>query len=306
MNFIERAINFQDPRDHYVKTSDGAQYAACEDQLLEESESMEESLRRMSISSPARSSLTSLYSGLDAFSSFYFRLLDKIVEKTKTIAMDKLTNIEFWIDHLDSIFTEAEDCILKQDGWVPPHWVNLTWLLTRNLIDDFLRIMNAHLAKTYPDTFHEMNKKNFFPKLADILRKRHPILFSYHPDMDNIENFDPSLSPASHIEEDKTVSQVTGRKNTDCIEKKIQKLKSSNHGKHRVEVRRDSRGQPVISCDGFYFRSKSNLKQDLMGGNNYFHCTFRSCRAFIEIRNGVRYPGQAAHGNHPIPKTLGC
>ena len=123
---------------------------------------------------------------------------------------------------------------------------------------------------------------------------------------DDIENSDPSLSPASHIEEDKNVSQVTGRKNTDCIEKNIKKLKSSNHGKHRVELRRDSRGQPVISCDGFYFRSKSNLKQDLTGGNNYFHCTFRSCRAFIKIRNGVRYPSQAAHGNHPIPKTRGC
>ena len=280
--FIERAINFQD----------GAHYnAACDDQLLEDSESMEEGLRRMSISSPARTSLPSF--------SFYShsRLLDKIVEKTKTITLDKLTNIEFWIDHLDSI--SAEDCILKKDGWE-----NL--LLTQDLIDEFLRILNAHLAKTYPDTFHEMNKKNFFPKLADILRKRHPILFSYHPDMDNIENFDPSLSPALRIEEDKTVSQVTGRKNTDCVEKFIKKLKSSDYGKHRVELRRDSRGQPVISCDGFYFRSKSNLKQDLTGGNNYFHCTFRSCRAFIKIRNGVSFPSLAAHGNHPIPKTLGC
>ena len=239
----------------------------------------------MSISSPARPS--------SASSSFYSRLLDKIVEKTKRIALDKLTNIEFWIHHLDSIFTE--DCILKEDGW-------LNLRLTRDLIEDFLRIMNAHLAKTYPNTFHEMNKKNFFPKLAYILRKRHPILFG--DQHDNIENFDPSLSPASHIEVDKTVSQVTGRKNTDCIEKFIKKLKSPNHGKHRVELRRDSRGQPVISCDGFYFRSKSNLKQDLTGGNNYFQCTFRSCKAFIKIRNGVRFPSRAAHRNHPIPKTL--
>merc|ERR1711963_299812 len=124
----------------------------------------------MSISSPTRSS-----------SLFFFRLRDKIVEKTKTIALDKLTNIEFWIDHLDSIFTE--DCILKEDGWVNQG-------LTRDLIDDFLEIMNAHLAKTYPDTFHE--KKNFFPKLADILRKRHPILLcdQQYDIQDNIENFD--------------------------------------------------------------------------------------------------------------------
>lgn len=236
-----------------------------------------------SISSPSRSSA-------------YPRLLDKIVEKTKTIALDKLTNIEFWIHHLDSIFTE--DCILEDDGWADPG-------LSRNLIEDFLRIMNAHLSKTYPYTFLDMNKKNFFPKLADILSKRLPILFGDYLNKVDIENVDPRLSPTLHIGEDKTYSQVTGTKNQDCIEEFIEKLKSSNHGRHRLEVSRDKTGQPVIACDGFYFRSKSNLKQDLTGGNNYFQCTFRSCKAFIKIRNGIwRYPRRAAHLNHPIPKTL--
>ena len=301
-NSTAQAINFQDPFnselwDHYVKTSDFAQSAACGeddgDQLLEDSqESQDESLRQMSCQSIVPSERSS--------SSSSSSLLDTIVERTKAIALDKLTNVEFWIHHLDSIFTE--DCILEaaQDGWTNPG-------LSQNLIEEFLRIMNAHLSKTYPYTFLDMDKKNFFPKLADILSKRLPILFGDYLNKVDIENVDPCLSPALHIEEEeKADSDGKGRKSGSCIEEFIEKLKYANHGRHRVTVSRDKTGQPVISCDGFHFRSKSNLKQDLTGGNNYFKCTFRSCKAFIKIRHGVfsRYPSRAAHLNHPIPKTL--
>ena len=274
-----------------------------DDELLADSGSLEDSLDQMSCNqtAPELSSSPSTSSS-DLSSSSLF---SDVIEKTKNIALHKLTNIDFWIHHLDSIFTE--ECIMRaaQDGWAGPD-------LSRSLIKEFLQIMNAHLLKTYPQnsTFPDINKKNFFPKLADILKQRIPILFGDNLNKEDIENFSqnvdhhqPSNNSHNLHNSSKTKKDNKIYKDHGSDKELIRKLLDQDHGKHRLEVIQAKKGKEhVLRCDGFYFKCKPNSGFK----NNYFKCTFRSCRAFIKIRNGVlvKYPSRASHFNHPAPKTL--
>ena len=185
--------------------------------------------------------------------------------RTKTVALHKLTNLEFWIRHLDSIFTE--DCIVRAagDGWADPE-------LSRSLIEEFLQIMNAHLSKTYPTTFLDINKKNFFPKLADVLSKHLPILFGDYLPKDDVQNTNttppPPNAPPFFSRPDpvieKEIAASSARPDEDLpparhdtsLQEFVRRLRLQRHGRHRVEVQTDRKGSPVISCDGFYFRPR--------------------------------------------------
>ena len=260
-HFTAWAINFQDPFntelwDRYVKSSDLVP-GAEDDQLLAESGSQEDTSLdpRMSCNQDPSSTASSSSSSL----------LEDIVTRTKTVALHKLTNLEFWIRHLDSIFTE--DCIVRAagDGWADPE-------LSRSLIEEFLQIMNAHLSKTYPTTFLDINKKNFFPKLADVLSKHLPILFGDYLPKDDVQNTNttppspPFFSRADPVTETETAASnahpdedyppASVRSHDTSLQEFVRRLRLQRHGRHRVEVQTDSKGSPVISCDGFYFRPR--------------------------------------------------
>ena len=72
-----------------------------DDELLADSGSQGDSLDQMSCNQTTPE-LPSSPSSSDLSSSALF---SDVIEKTKSIALHKLTNIEFWIHHLDSIFT---------------------------------------------------------------------------------------------------------------------------------------------------------------------------------------------------------
>ena len=304
------SINFQDPFhselwNNYARTSklvdddDDDLEENQDDELLADSGSQGDSLDQMSCNQTTPE-LPSSPSSSDLSSSALF---SDVIEKTKSIALHKLTNIEFWIHHLDSIFTE--ECIMRaaQDGWAGPD-------LSRSLIKEFLQIMNAHLLKTYPQnsTFPDFNK-NFFPKLADILKQHIPILFGDNLNKEDIENFSqteqPHQLPSSHSVQNGAKRNKIKKIDNDYGSDKefIKQLLDQNHGKHRLQIIPSKKGKEhVLRCDGFYFKCKPNSRFE----NNYFKCTFRSCKAFIKIRNGivVKYPSRASHLNHPAPKTL--
>lgn len=91
-------------------------------------------------------------------------LLEKLVEKTRAVCVTKLTNIEFWVQHFEAIVTE----VLMEDADTD---------LSPSLILQYLETMNDHFTMKFPSVFPRDRKKNCFPKLADILIKRLPIIF---------------------------------------------------------------------------------------------------------------------------------
>ena len=220
-------------------------------------------------------------------------VLSEIVSKTKNVALDKLTNIEFWIKHVEDCLDEA-----GLDG--DPE-------LSRTFIKELLEIINVHLSKTYPSNVtSDETKKNFFPKLADILIKRLPALFGDYLNMEE-EHTEEDENVNSDQWRDETEShdddeKIIGKNIIDTEDSFIWRLTQQHHGRHELEVKRDKKGGHVIRCDGFYFRSRSNATWR----NNFFKCTFRTCKSFIKIKNGVmvKYPSRGSHLNHPIPKTL--
>ena len=261
--------SFQDPFkselwDQYVKSS-----TVCE--------SAEESSDPMvSLQTPSRL-LSS--SGQPSSSPITSPVLAEIVTRTKTVALDKLTNLEFWMDHLESIM--SEECVLEAaaDGWTH---------LSRSFIQQLLQIINAHLSQTYPNISDQATVKNFFPKLEDFLTKRLASLMGEQDSME-VQKDDESVIEERSEEYHREDSFVN-------------RISDQNHGRHKVEVSRDKKGCHVIICDGFHFRSRSNL----MWRNNFFKCPFRACKAFIKIKDGniSKYPSRGSHLNHPIPKTL--
>ena len=216
-------------------------------------------------------------SGQSSSSPLSSPVLAEIVTKTKTVALDKLTNLEFWIDHLESIMNDESVLEAATDGWTH---------LSRSFIHELLQIINAHLSETYPNLSDQTTMKNFFPKLEDFLTKR---LASLMGDQDVMDV----------QEDDESVIKERGEEPESSF---VNRISDQNHGRHKVEVSRDKKGCHVIICDGFHFRSRSSV----MWRNNFFKCTFRACKAFIKIKDGIisKYPSRGSHLNHPIPKTL--
>ena len=214
-------------------------------------------------------------------------LLQDLVDKTKTASLTDLTNVEFWIKHFDAIIIEHYMKESGNDGSEPTE-------LSASLILKFLEIMNEHFLKMFPSTIPGIQKKNCFPRLADILIKRLPIIFGDYLNTKDIEKFSFEQhnmnTEMEEIEEypPELMSQPRWQPQAQIL---VERLRDQNHGRHRVEVRAGE--APLILCDGFTFRPKS-LRL------NHFKCIYKSCRAFIKIREGKwRYPSKSMHFNHP-------
>ena len=61
--------------------------------------------------------------------------------------------------------------------------------LSPSLILQYLERMNDHFTENFPSVFPRDQKKNCFPKLADILIKRLPIIFGDYLNTKDIEKF---------------------------------------------------------------------------------------------------------------------
>ena len=222
-------------------------------------------------------------------------LLEKLVERTLAVGLTNLTNIQFWVQHFEASISQVwmEDPDTGTD-------------LSPTLILQYLERMNDHFTENFPSVFPRDQKKNCFPKLADILIKRLPIIFGDYLNTKDIEKFSFEQhnmnTEMEEIEEypPELMSDSRSRPQAEIL---AERLKDQNHGAHKVDVivDKDGSGQPLIVCDGFTFRSKSGRKSRLTFLNNYYKCTYRSCRAFIKIREGrlLSCPtSKSMHSNH--------
>ena len=208
-------------------------------------------------------------------------LLEKLLEQTTAGCLTKLTNIELWLQHFEAILTQVsmEDSLAD---------------LSPSLILKYLETLNDRFSEKFPSVFPRDQKKNCFGKLADILIKRLPIIFGDYLNTKDIEKFSFEQhnmnTEMEEIEEypPELMSQPRWQPQAQIL---VERLRDQNHGRHRVEVRAGE--APIILCDGFTFRPKS-LRLD------HFKCIYKSCRAFIKIREGKwRYPSKSMHFNHP-------
>ena len=221
------------------------------------------------------------------------------MDKTKTASLTDLTNVEFWIKHFDAIIIEHYMKESGNDGSEPTE-------LSASLILKFLEIMNEHFLKMFPSTIPGIQKKNCFPRLADILIKRLPIIFGDYLNTKDIEKFSfeqHNMNTEMEEIEEYPPELMSDTRSQPQAEILAERLRDQNHGAHRVDVivDKDGSGQPLILCDGFTFRSKSGRKSRLTFLNNYYKCTYRSCRAFIKIREGrlLSCPSSKwMHSNH--------
>ena len=224
-------------------------------------------------------------------------VLDILVSRFSHVLLHKLTNVDFWVQHLDSIFSDAGIMVqAAQEGWSHPDQC-------QSLVQQFLQILNSHLAhRCGSDTNNEV--KNFFPKLGDLLIQRVSKLFGDYLTTGDIGN-------TATVTNSSIIDTSTDEQNDEIIKRCspalvnfAEKLGHQNHGRHRVEMITDKQGHDLVRCDGYNFKFKT--KSDLLNGNCLLKCTFRGCRAFIRIKNKkiVGYPSRASHLNHPIPKTL--
>ena len=218
-------------------------------------------------------------------------LLEKLLERSPAVCLTKLTNVELWLQHVEAIISEV--CL--EDSYSN---------LSPSLILKYLETMNDHFTEKFPSVFHR--QKNCFPKLADILIKRLPIIFGDYLNTEDIEKFSfeqHNMNTEMEEIEEYPPELMSDSRSLPQAEILAERLKDQNHGAHRVEVivDKEGSGQPLIVCDGFTFRSKSGRKSRLTFLNNYYKCTYRSCRAFIKIREGrlVSCPNsKSVHSNH--------
>ena len=142
--------------------------------------------------------------------------------------------------------------------------------------------------------------------MSDILIKRLPIIFGDYLNTKDIEKFSfeqHNMNTEMEEIEEYPPELMSDSRSLPQAEILAQRLKDQNHGAHRVDVivDKDGSGQPLILYDGFTFRSKSGRKSRLTFLNNYYKCTYRSCRAFIKIREGRLLSGptsKSMHSNH--------
>ena len=213
----------------------------------------------------------------------YPPLLQDLVEKTKSVSLTKLTNVESWIQHFDAVINEHT---MEQDldGSPPPE-------LSPSHIRKFLEIINQHFSKMYPSTFPRIHTKNFFPKLADILIKRVPIIFGDYLNTEDIEKF--SFEQHNMNTEMEEIEEYPPELMSENLwlpqaEISVERLKDQNRRKQCDEETVDRDRDSLILYDGFIFRSKSLGRSSRRTSlNNFFKCTNRSCRAFIRIREGM-------------------
>lgn len=226
-------------------------------------------------------------------------VLGEILDKTKEKALTKLTNVEFWIQHFDKSFTSARVKQALEDGWDDPE-------LSESLIKTFLDNMNTHLAQTYPLQFNSTRRKNFFPKLANILMKRLPIIFGDYLNKVDIENFNAE-EPNMQIEDKIDNHERQPKSKKDKIpEEYLKIIEESDHGKHNIEIRFNQRKSAIIFCDGYPFLPESCVKSQPGVNNYYLRCSDnRTCKSFMKIKNGkiISYPRHRDHRNHPVSKA---
>ena len=220
-------------------------------------------------------------------------LLEKLLEQTTAGCLTKLTNIELWLQHFEAIFTQVsmEDSLAD---------------LSPSLILKYLETLNDRFSEKFPSVFPRDQKKNCFGKLADILIKRLPIIFGDYLNTKDIEKFSfeqHNMNTEMEEIEEYPPELMSDTRSQPQAEILAERLRDQNHGAHTVDVivDKEGSGQPLIICDGYTFRSKSGRRSRLTFLNNYYKCTFRSCRAFIKIREGrlVSCPtSRSVHSNH--------
>eukprot|EP00092_Neocalanus_flemingeri_P022839 GFUD01024764.1.p1 GENE.GFUD01024764.1~~GFUD01024764.1.p1 ORF type:complete len:245 (+),score=26.71 GFUD01024764.1:118-852(+) len=227
-------------------------------------------------------------------------VLGEIFKQTKGKALTKLTNVEFWIQHFDESFTSDRIEQAIEDGWDDPE-------LSESLIRSFLENLNTHLSETYPSDFNQKCRKNFFPKLANILMKRLLIIFG-----DNLNKVDFDFNteePNKQIvdELEKHERQAKNKKVEIPLEY-LKMIEESDHGKHDIEIRFNQQNSAIIFCDGYSFLLYSCIASGPGVKNYYLRCTDRKCKAFMNIKNGriTTYAGKRQHRNHPVLKEPSC
>ena len=212
-------------------------------------------------------------------------LLEKLVERSLAVDVTKLTNLELWLQHFEAIITEV--CMEDPEADLSP-----------SLILKYLETLSDHFTERFPSVC--------FQKLADILIKRLPIIFGDYLNTKDIEKFSfeqHNMNTEMEEIEEYPPELMSDSRSLPQAEILAERLKDQNHGAQRVDVivDKEGSGQPLIVCDGFTFRSKSGRKSRLTSLNNYYKCTYRSCRAFIKIREGrvVSFPAsKSVHSNH--------
>ena len=227
----------------------------------------------------------------------YPSLLEDLVEKTKALSLTELRNVESWVKHFDAVISEHMQ-EHGHDGSHPPE-------LSPSHVHTYLEIINQHFLEIYPSTSPEIPTKNCFPKLADILIKRLPIIFGDYLNTEDIEKF--------------SFEQHNMNTEMEEIEEYPPELMSETHWMPQAEIsvqrlrdqtRRNQCAEDALFGttdsllhDGFISRSRSARRSSRL--NNYFKCTFRSSRAFIKIRKGkfCSSPSKSMHFNHPIPRS---
>ena len=275
-------VLLQDIGDNFIRTSLSFTSEYPEDDSTNHGSSFSHPRPRSPMSDCERSS-----------SSLSPSLLEKLLEKTRSVCVTKLTNIEFWVQHFEAIITEV--CMEDSDTDLSP-----------SLVLKYVETLNDHFTAKFPSVFPRDLKKNCFPKLADILIKRLPIIFGDYLNTKDIEKFSfeqHNMNTEMEEIEEYPPELMSDSRSLPQAEILAQRLKDQNHGAHRVEViiDKDGSGQPLIVFDGFTFRSKSGRKSRLTFLNNYYKCTYRSCRAFIKIREGrlLSCPtSKSVHSNH--------
>ena len=233
-------------------------------------------------------------------------LFNQMIEQTKDKVLADLTNLDLWIKHFDKSFSPGRVKQALEDGWDDVE-------VSRSIIAKFLENMNSHLVEIYPGSVlsrQEASRKNFFPKLADILMKRLSIIFDDYINKEDIENSNSETGSSTgqmtaeglDKHESQQLNTINKKENKMVEYQKI--IEGAVHCNHDISVKLDQQNSPIILCDGYSFAEKPGSSNARRAAD--FKCTKRGCKAFLTIKDGriVTFPRKNQHKNHPISKAL--